>query len=495
MKHYLELENICSRMTILGNAGSILAWDVAVNIPQNSIETCSEQMSLLQVISHELLTSNKLGDCLANIDLEILDPWQKRNVELVTKSRDLALLLDPRLITSFTNATSISEMKWRDARKNNDYKSYMPYLAEVVKLTKEITIPKAEKLGCSLYDALIDNYEPNLSSKKIEPIFAKLESFLKDFIPEVMDHQKKNNYDMLTSKLEISDEIQFALGKKFMDLLGFDFSRGRLDLSTHPQCGGYRDDTRITTRFDKNDLISGLMGVVHETGHALYNQNLPSKMKNQPVGSCIGMAMHESQSLIMEMQVGRSREFLNFASKQIKAITGHNIDEFEASSLFKKVNRVNPDFIRVDADEVTYPAHIIMRYKIERQIIEGNLDLKDLPEVWQIEQEKILGIRPPSNRLGCLQDIHWPAGLFGYFPSYSIGAIMSAAFFDTAKSKIPGLTSDIESGNFTKLVGWLNENIHSQGLLYYSEELLKKATGKELDVDLYINYLKNKFLA
>jgi carboxypeptidase Taq len=495
MKHYQELENICSRINILGNAGSILAWDVAVNIPANSIETRAEQMSILQIISHELLISNKLGDCLSNIDVTTLNQWQQKNVALVTKSRDLALLLDPSLITSFTKATSISEMKWRDARKNNDYQSYMPYLSEVVKLTKEITMPKAEKLGCSLYDALIDNYEPNLSSAKIDPIFAKLELFLKDFIPEVINHQKKQNYDVTSNKLEISDDIQFSIGKKFMDLLGFDFTRGRIDLSTHPQCGGYRDDTRITTRFDKHDLISGLMGVIHETGHALYIQNLPDEMKNQPVGSYIGMAMHESQSLIMEMQVARSKEFLHFASKKIKEITGYNVDEFEASNLFKKVNKVHPDFIRVDADEVTYPAHIIMRYKIEKQIIEGNLDLKDLPEIWELELEKILGIKPTTNQLGCLQDMHWPSGLFGYFPSYTIGSIMSASFFDSAKSKIPSLMKDIESGNFSKLVGWLNENIHSQGLLYYSEELLQKVTNSELNVDLYINYLKNKFLA
>jgi carboxypeptidase Taq len=494
MNRYQKLEEIYSKVTHLENIIAILDWDVAVNIASNSIESRSEQISELQKTIHEILTSNRLGDSLANIDLNILNPWQLKNCSLITKARDIALISDPDLISSFTKATTISEFKWRAARENNDFKSYLPYLAEVVKLTKEIAKPKALKFKSSLYDALIDNYEPNLSTSIIDPIFVSLEKFLKDFIPEVIDHQKQKSWQVLENKITIPEKVQFRLAKKVMQLLDFDFSRGRVDISTHPQSCGFRDDNRITTRFDQFDITTGLMGVIHETGHAIYTQNLPEKMKSQPVGAAIGMAMHESQSLIMEMQLARSAEFIEFISKEIKDITSINDSCFDTQNLYKKLNKAEASFIRVNADEVTYQAHIIMRYKIEKSIIEDDLPLQDLPGVWADELHNILGIRPKNDNEGVLQDIHWPCGLFGYFPCYSLGAIMAAQLFHTAEVQINSLKDDIAHGNFSRLTSWLNNNIHSQGLLYYSDELLKQVTGEELKLDYYTAYLKNKFL-
>jgi carboxypeptidase Taq len=278
-----------------------------------------------------------------------------------------------------------------------------------------------------------------------------------------------------------------------MGVLGYDFERGRLDVSTHPFCGGGDNDVRITTRYDEADFTRALMGVLHETGHALYEQGRPQAWMNQPVGQARGMSLHESQSLLMEMQACRSREFIAFAAPQMRDAFGGSGPAWEAEALWRHYTRVERGFIRVDADEVTYPAHVILRYRLEKAMIADELPLADLPAAWNDGMQALLGVVPPDDRLGCLQDIHWPSGGWGYFPTYTLGAMTAAQIFDAANRAEPEILPAIGRGDFAPLVGWLRANIHGQGSRWETNELLTRATGRPLDAAVFKAHLRRRY--
>jgi carboxypeptidase Taq len=280
-----------------------------------------------------------------------------------------------------------------------------------------------------------------------------------------------------------------------MEALGFDFNHGRLDISLHPFCGGTPDDVRITTRYDETDFTSSLMGVLHETGHALYERGLPKPWRGQPVGEALGMSIHESQSLLVEMQVCRSQQFLEYAAPLMKAAFHGDGAAWDVDNLHRLYTRIEPGFIRVDADEVTYPAHVIVRYKLERALIEGDMEIADLPGAWNEGMEKMLGLTPPSDREGCLQDLHWFDGAWGYFPTYTLGAMTAAQLFEAAKKAVPEIQPGIAEGDFKPLFRWLKSNVHGQGSRLTAKELLIEATGKPLDPAVFKSHLKARYLA
>ena len=286
---------------------------------------------------------------------------------------------------------------------------------------------------------------------------------------------------------------QRQLGLKLMTALGFDFNHGRLDVSLHPFCGGTPDDVRITTRFDENDFSSAIMGVLHETGHALYERGLPEQWRYQPVGEALGMATHESQSLLIEMQMSRSRPFLEFAAPLMRDAFDGSGPLWDTESLYSNLIRVEPGCIRVDADEVTYPLHVILRYRLEKQMITGDLPLADLPTAWNDAMESLLGIRPPSDREGCLQDIHWYDGAWGYFPTYTLGAMTAAQLYRAAMENEPAIASGIPKGNFAPLTKWLGKNVHSLGSSISADALVEKACGRPLDASAFIDHLKSRY--
>ena len=281
---------------------------------------------------------------------------------------------------------------------------------------------------------------------------------------------------------------------RLMTRLGFDFDHGRLDISLHPFCGGTPDDVRITTRYDESDFRGALMGVLHETGHAMYERGLPAGWRRQPVGEARGMAVHESQSLLVEMQACRSREFTEFLAPVLREVFGRSGPEWEAENLYRLNTRVKRSFIRVDADEVTYPAHVILRYRLERALIDGSLVLKDLPGAWNDGMRTLLGIVPPDDRLGCLQDIHWYDGAFGYFPTYTLGAMLAAQLFDAAKRADPTILPGIAGGDFAPLFAWLRAHVHGKGSLLSAAELVMQATGRPLDARIYERHLETRYL-
>jgi len=495
MNNYKKLENEFLAIAHFNNILSILYWDVAVNMPIGSGESRTNEIVTLTSLVHSMLKSPMLKELLVKVKEESknLNEWQNGNIREIERKILDANCIDEQLQKKLVAATTKAELVWRKARETNDYNLFKPHLQEVLDYTKEVAKVRADVFKCSPYDSLIDMYDPSRKSSEIKQVFSVLKTELPKFINKVLEKQK--NEKELVKSSELAPELQKRIGKRIMEIMQFDGDKGRLDESTHPFCGGTPNDIRLTTRYDKNNFISGLMGIIHETGHALYEQNLPDMYKGQPVGLAKGMAFHESQSLFMEMQVGRSREFMEFLAKLLHDEFSLKTQEYSAENLYKRVTEVKPDFIRVDADEATYPMHVILRFEIEELLINGDLNLGELPNFWDSKMQEYLGIKPPNFSNGCLQDIHWSGGSFGYFPAYTNGAIIASMVMKKVKELHKDIKNDILKGDFSHLNDYLNKNFRNFGSLKNSADLLKSASGEErIDPEVYIKYLEEKYL-
>ncbi|MCA1909820.1 MAG: carboxypeptidase M32 [Magnetospirillum sp.] len=491
---YDRLEARFKNASVLGDALSVLHWDMATMMPDGGAEARAEQLALLKTLAHQAVTADDMADLLAAAEGEALDDWERANLREMRRDWVHAAAVPADLVDAMAKAESVCEMIWRQARPNADFAAVLPSLREILNLTRQAGEAKAEALGVGIYDALLDQYEPDARSAEIDAVFADLETFLPDFIAQALDAQAARP-DPISPQGPFAIEKQKELGHKIMACLGFDFHRGRQDVSAHPFCGGYPEDVRITTRYDADNFFSALMGVIHETGHALYDFGLPGgRWRTQPVGRARGMQIHESQSLLMEMQACRSRPFLTFAAPLMKETFGGHGPAWEAENLYRLGTRVKRGFIRVDADECTYPAHVIIRYRLEKTLIEGRMDLADLPAAWNDGYARLLGITPPDDRLGCLQDIHWYGGSWGYFPTYTLGAMSAAQLFAAAKLADPQIEPAIAQGNFAPLLSWLRTNVHGQGSSLSTTDLLRKATGKPLDAGVFKAHLTKRYL-
>ncbi|MGO1080799.1 carboxypeptidase M32 [Inquilinus sp. CA228] len=493
MTAYAEIAAHFGRIAALSNAIGILDWDNATMMPRGAAETRAESMALLQVLRHGMITDQRLSDWLPEAEADNrLGEWERANLREIRRLWTVQTVVPADLVEASSKAVSACEMAWRQARADSDFASLLPKLQEVLRLQREIGRAKGEALGLSAYDALLNDYEPGGRSERIDALFDDLAEFLPGFTEEVLAAQARRPATPRPEGL-FPVESQRALGIAMMGVLGYDFERGRLDVSTHPFCGGGDNDVRITTRYDEADFTRALMGVLHETGHALYEQGRPQAWMSQPVGQARGMSLHESQSLLMEMQACRSREFITFAAPRMRDAFGGNGPAWEAEALWRHYTRVERGFIRVDADEVTYPAHVILRYRLEKAMIAGELPLADLPAAWNDGMQALLGVVPPNDRLGCLQDIHWPSGGWGYFPTYTLGAMTAAQIFDAANRAQPDVLPAIGRGDFAPLVGWLRANIHGQGSRWETDELLTRATGRPLDAAVFKAHLRRRY--
>lgn len=493
MTAYSEIAAHFGRIAALSNAIGILDWDNATMMPKGAAETRAESLALLQVLRHGMVTDPRLSDWLPEAEADnALGEWERANLREIRRLSTVQTVVPSDLVEASSKAISACEMAWRQARADSDFASLLPKLQQVLRLQREIGRAKGEALGLSAYDALLNDYEPGGRSERIDELFDDLADFLPGFTEEVLAAQARRP---ATPRPEgpFPVESQRALGIAMMGVLGYDFERGRLDVSTHPFCGGGDNDVRITTRYDEADFTRALMGVLHETGHALYEQGRPQAWMSQPVGQARGMSLHESQSLLMEMQACRSREFIAFAAPQMRDAFGGSGPAWEAEALWRHYTRVERGFIRVDADEVTYPAHVILRYRLEKAMIADELPLEDLPAAWNDGMQALLGVAPPNDRLGCLQDIHWPSGGWGYFPTYTLGAMTAAQIFDAANRAEPDILPAIGRGDFTPLVGWLRANIHGQGSRWETDELLTRATGRPLDAAVFKAHLRRRY--
>ncbi len=501
---YSRLEDRFRRLGALKEATGVLHWDMATMMPKGGAEARGEQLAALEVACHELIAAPEVPELLeqaegeAAANGEALGPWQRANLREMRRVWRHATALGADLVAAIARACQRSEMVWREARPANDFKATLAPLGAVLALMREAAAAKAEALGCSPYEALLDEWQPGGSVARIDEIFDAYARFLPDFLERVLSRQEERGPRPAFAG-PFPKAAQEALGRRLMTAVGFDFDHGRLDVSLHPFCGGVPEDVRITTRYDENDFTSALMAVLHETGHAMYERQLPAAWRRQPVGHARGMAWHESQSLLIEMQACRSPEFLAFAAPLIAEAFAHGGGgagtDWQADALIRHYHWVERGLIRVEADEVTYPAHVILRYRLERAMLDDRLPLAELPAAWGDEMERLLGVRPPDDRDGCLQDIHWYDGAWGYFPTYSLGAMTAAQLYDAALRARPEIPQALARGDFAPLMGWLGETVHAQASLLTGEALLVQATGRPLDPEVFKAHLAARYLA
>jgi carboxypeptidase Taq len=492
MSAYRALEARFREIADLEGALAVLHWDQQVMMPEGGAEARGQQIATLEQIAHGLMVAPETRDWLEAAQAEALEPWAEANRREMRRHVVHASAVPTELVGALALATARAEQAWRKARAAADFGLLRPALAEVLTLIRAKAAAKAEALGLAPYDALLDTYEPGVRMAAVDSLLGALETALPGLIEQAIRRQ--------TTPLPLPGPLptaaQKALGQRLMTALGFDFAHGRLDESLHPFCGGVPDDIRMTARYDDVDVASGLMAILHETGHALYNAGLPQAWRRQPVGEPRSYALHESQSLLIEMQVCRSRAFLSFLAPLLQQAYGRPGDPALApDNLYRRAIRVSRSLIRVDADEMTYPLHIILRYRLEQALLGGTLEVADLHAAWHDGMRDLLGIVPPDDRLGCLQDIHWAGGAFGYFPCYTLGALIAAQLFEALASDHPDLEERLAVGDFTPLLAWLRSNVHERGCLLEPADLVTEATGRPLQVEPFLRHLEHRYLS
>jgi carboxypeptidase Taq len=489
---YTALTHTFTRLYRLSHLGALAGWDQAAMMPPKGNAARGAALAELEVVMHQLLGDAALPGLLQAASAEALDDLQQANLREMRRDWTLSTLLPERLVQAQSLAASRCEHAWRTQRQNNDWSGFLANFREVVTNSREEAQILSQAQGLSPFDALMDKYEPGTRSADIDVLFDDVKTWLPALVQQVMTKQTGESVQTPVGPFPI--ERQRALGIDLMGRLGFDFDAGRLDVSAHPFCGGVAEDVRITTRYTESDFVRSMMGVVHETGHARYEQNLPVDTCHLPVGRARSMGIHESQSLSFEMQLGRSAAFLQYIAPRISQHLGHQV-AFDANNLAHLYTRVQPGFIRIDADELTYPAHIILRYEIERDLINGVIESEDIPALWDHKMAQYLGIDTRGNfKDGCLQDIHWTSGSFGYFPSYTLGAMYAAQFFASIRRAHPDLDTRIAAGNLSPIFDWLQHNIWHQASRWSTDELVQRATGEKLNPAYFRAHLEQRYL-
>lgn len=493
MSNYDQLIAHYQTINHFNHAQAILGWDAAANMPAGGNEARSNAMAELSVHVHRLSTQPQLDDWFGNAQHESLTAEQQSSLREMKRQWQQATLVPEDLVQAQSIAGSTCEHAWRAQRQANDWVGFEKNWKEVVALSREEAAIRGEALGLTPYDAMLDKFEPGTTTASLDTLFSDVKTWLPKLIEKALE--KQNAETIIMPSGTFSTETQKNLGLEVMKLLKFDFDHGRLDQSVHPFCGGVPTDVRITTRYDEQDFVQALMGIVHETGHARYEQGLPNAFSGLPVGEARSMGIHESQSLFFEMQLGRSKPFISHLSRlSQEAFNKHQDPVFAEENLYKIYTRVNKGFIRVDADELTYPAHVIMRYEIERDLINGVIEHTDVPALWDEKMKSALGISTEGNdKNGCMQDIHWTDGAFGYFPSYTLGAMYAAQYKATMIQTVD-IDAAIQCGDLSPIFQWLSDKIWSQASLHTTDDLVTRATGETLNAVHFKKHLEERYL-
>ena len=490
---YTALSDNWQRMHHLSHLQSIAGWDQAANMPPKGNEARAAAMAEMAALLHRMATDAKWPDQLARAEQEALSDMQRANLREIGRQWRAANAVPESLVQRQQMATSRCEHAWRSQRPANDWKGFLENFRPVLALAREEADLLSQLGGVRKYDALMDRFEPGMRCEQVDRVFGEVRQWLPGLIQQVGERQAAE--PVLTPKGPFDLTAQRALCEQVMRLLGFDFEAGRLDVSTHPFCGGVPEDVRMTTRFRDDDFLGSLMGTVHETGHGRYEQNLPRDWLGQPVAHARSMALHESQSLSFEMQLGSHPGFVKLIAPLVARAFGAQ-PAFEADNLHRLMTRVKPGLIRVDADEVTYPAHIILRYEIEKDLVEGLIEAEDIPALWDSKMKELLGLDTRGNyKDGPLQDVHWPESLFGYFPCYSLGAMYSAQWFAAMRKAQPDLDACIGRGELAPVFDWLKTQIWSQGSRWPTDELARRASGEALNPAHFKAHLLQRYLA
>ena len=489
---YDALTQTYQRLHRLGHLQSIASWDQAANMPPRGNEARAAAMAEMSSLLHGMRTDAALAEQLRSAEQEPLDDLQRANLREIRRDWRSSNAVPEALVRRRSMAQSRCEHAWRQQRPANDWSGFVENFREMLAVGREEARLLADLTGLRPYDALMDQYEPGTTCATVDRVFGEVRQWLPGLIRQVQEVQAR--HPVIEPVGPFSVQAQRQLCGEVMRVLGFDFERGRLDVSAHPFCGGVPEDVRMTTRFRDDEFLGSLMGTVHETGHGRYEQNLPRELLGQPVAHARSAALHESQSLSFEMQLGSHPGFVARLAPMIVQAFGDQ-PAFEPGNLQRLLTRVKPGFIRVDADEVTYPAHIILRYEIERPLIEGEIEPEDIPALWDQKMQELLGLDTRGNfKDGPLQDVHWPAGLFGYFPCYSLGAMYSAQWFAAMRRAMPDLDAAITRGDLEPVFDWLRTNIWTQGSRWTTDELAVRASGEPLNPAHFRAHLESRYL-
>jgi carboxypeptidase Taq len=490
---YDALTHTYARLHRLGHLQSLAGWDQAANMPPKGNPARAAALTEMAALLHRMRTDPALAEHIAGAEQEALSDLQRANLREIQRDWQHANALPESLVQRRQMASSRCEHAWRTQRPANDWAGFLENFREVLSIAREEAALLAERTGLSRYDALMDRFEPGMTSAKVDRIFGEVRQWLPGLIRQVRERQAAQ--ELIQPVGPFALEAQRKLCERVIRMLDFDFEAGRLDVSTHPFCGGVPEDVRMTTRFHEDDFLGSLLGTVHETGHGRYEQNLPREWLGQPVAEARSMALHESQSLSFEMQLGSHPGFVAHLAPMVAEAFGAQA-AFSPHNLHRLITRVKPGLIRVDADEVTYPAHVILRYEIERPLIEGEIEAEDIPALWDAKMMQLLGIDTRGNyKDGPLQDVHWPESMFGYFPCYSLGAMFAAQWFAAMRRQLPDLDQCIAAGDLLPVFNWLREHIWSQASRWTTDELAVRASGETLNPVHFKAHLEARYLA
>jgi carboxypeptidase Taq len=498
--NYKKLMGKVKDLSVFQSTESIIHWDMETMMPPKAIKLRSQQLALLSSIEHKMSTDPEVGTLLEKIKrdqkYDKLDGIQKRNVYLIKKNYDEQTKLPKDLVVEIAKQRAITVDTWKKAKADKSFSMFKPELEKLVELQKKAAeILMKVKGTATPYDALIDIFEPKMTAKAITRVFYELRDGLVSLLRKCKAAPKQLDTRILERR--VSTDMQRKIAKALAESVGYDVtskeSGGRIDETEHPFTTGYYDDVRITTHYYEDMFASSIFSVLHEAGHAMYEQGLKQEWMYQPVGSSCSSGFHESQSRFIENIIGRSREFWIYFLPKLKEIAGKALADVNLNKFVQAINQVEPSKIRVEADEVTYSLHIIIRFNIERDLFADKITVKELPEIWNQSYKDYLGVKIENDSEGVMQDTHWASGLYGYFPSYALGNIYSGQILAAMEEDLPNWRKQIEKGKFTPVKNWLIESIHSYGNLYDPPELIRKITEKELDVKPYLSYLNEKY--
>ena len=492
-KDYDLLSNRLQESNRLGGVMGILHWDQEVIMPTGAAESRAEQLGTLAGIIHEKTIDPEMGkllDRLPRVNKNEFTPFEWCNIVEARREFEMATRISKSLVTELAELSSRAHQVWVKARAENKFSDFAPVLKNLLDLKIKWAgqvLPEIDP-----YDANIDVYERGTTQKDITPVFDRLKSELIPLIKSIQESDYQPDTTFLAGQFSINK--QKSLGRKISEDMGFQFDKGRIDVSVHPFCGGsHPTDVRITTRYRTDNFIESLFAVIHETGHGLYEQGRMEEGRDLPVSEALTMAIHESQSLFWERMIAQSKAFcFRYLPLLVKTFP-QNFDGITPERLYEAINISQPSLIRVEADEVTYPIHVILRYELEKGLFNGTIQVEDLPRIWNAKMKEYLGVEPSSDTLGVLQDTHWSGGAFGYFPSYTLGAIYACQFYQTLLKVDPVIDKQIEKGNLTPIRNWLGTQIHQQGRLFSVPDLVRQVTGEGLNPEIFLNYLKNKY--
>jgi carboxypeptidase Taq len=491
---YDELVQRSRELSLLTSCSALLGWDEQTHMPRGGAAHRGDQMALLAGIHHERATDERLGELLATLggsDL-VCDPDSPPavNVRELRRNFDRATKLPRTLVEELARTTCLAQQEWVVARRDNRFEHFRPWLEAIVALKRR----EADCLGyqADAYDALLDEYEPGAKTRDIAALFESLRRELVPLVDALVGARRRPDRTVLHRQYPL--DRQRIFGEAMAAALGFDFARGRLDTTAHPFCTGIGPgDCRITTRYDLRNFSEAFFGVLHEVGHGLYEQGLDPEHHGTPLGEAVSLGVHESQSRLWENAVGRSRAFWSYAFPLAQRIFHETLHDVALDAFHFAVNHVEPSLNRVQADEVTYNLHILVRFELEQALLTGDLTPADVPSAWNEKYAAYLGTTPPNDAEGCLQDIHWSAGLFGYFPTYTLGNLYAAQLFDRARAELGELDGAFARGDFSGLLAWLRDRIHRQGHRYRSADLVARVTGAPPDHRPLMTALRRKF--